>query len=224
MPTVEYTKRKLMTGAGDIYAQEMTEVDTPATAPVYGEVVKQTPSLDKIGVALQIAEKIVYLSNKPHSKIKKLKLAEITLDAGYLAEGFEEKMSGYVELAKGVYAIVENLKNHYFRMAIPFTNEAGEEVIWNFPKCELKPSDINGETEREDFQEQLKSFTITALPLEYETDLKLDSTVNSNGVGLFADMSSEEAKTTYDRKKLLEQGFYDNKSLALCKVDTVTVP
>ncbi|MGF3073227.1 hypothetical protein ACQV2T_06745 [Facklamia sp. P13069] len=221
MATVEYTKRKLMTGAGDIYTQEMTTVDDPNTAPVYGDIVNQTPSLDKVGIALQIAEKMVHLSNKPHSPIKKLKLAEISLDAGYLAAGFEEKMSGYVELAKGIYAIVENIGNNYFRLAIPFTNEAGEEVIWNFPKCELKPSDVSGETERDDFQEQLKSYIINALPLEYETDLKQDSLINSNGVAFFADLSIPEVRETYDRKKLLEQGFYDKASLEKCKSSTV---
>ncbi|MHB0809396.1 MAG: hypothetical protein ACYCDV_08515 [Facklamia hominis] len=215
--TVEYTKRKLMTGAGDIYTQEMTTVDEPKTKPVYGDKVYQTPSLDKVGVALQIAEKIIHLSNKPHSNVKKLKLAEITLDAGYLAAGFEEKMSGYAEIAKGVYAIVENLQTHYFRLAIPFTNESGGEVIYNFPKCELKPSEINGETERDDFQEQLKSFTINALPLTYESDLVTDEKISSNGVAFFVDMSEEETRKAYDRNKLLEQGFYDKASLELCK-------
>jgi hypothetical protein len=57
----------------------------------------------------------------------------------------------------------------------------------------------------------LKSFDIIARPLPFDVEVE-GKKVNS--VVLTLDMADEENKATYDRDKLLEQGWYDEATLA----------
>ena len=210
--TRTYKKQALLTGLGDIHVEVMKTVEEPTKPPTYSGEVIQSPSLDKVGVALEIAEKIVYLSNKPHSTFKAVKLATVTIDAGYFPAEFEQEMSGMEKIDEGIYAQSSNPVNKYFRMVVPFTDENGKETFYLFPKCELKPVESNAETQREDINEQLKQFNVNALPLEYESDLEF-----GNAPYFTMDFSNEAVAKKYDRNKVIDQGFYDKKSLKACE-------
>ena len=205
-----YKKRALLTGLGDIYLQFMTSTDGQSTAPTYEQDTFVAPSLDKAEVELEVANKKVFLSNKIHTNIESVKSAKITLDTAYLPEGFTEKAQGAVELEPGVYAMPTNPVKKVFRMAVPFTDENGDEFIINFPSCTLSPVSISGETEREDIDAQLKSVEILAIPLEHKGDLE------KNVVYHTADLAKSETKQKFDRNKLLANGWFDKTSLAKC--------
>ncbi|MGX7091181.1 hypothetical protein [Hutsoniella sourekii] len=207
-----YSKRALLTGAGSIYLSFMTKEETPATAPTYdtGEKIYETPSLDQVNVELELAEKKVHLSNVLHSDLSAVQSATIQVDAGYLPKGFAEEAQGMVNLGGG-WSMPTQPRKKPFRMAIPFTDENGDELIVNFPKCTLSPVNISGETKREDVNEQLRQYNITGQPLVYRV------ADGKNFVFHQVDMADEDNKAKYDRDKLLEQGWYDEDTLQACE-------
>lgn len=207
--TVKNVKQALVTGVGEAYIQFLDTEETTATAPVYGETTLTTPSIDKVQVSLEIAEKKVYASNLLHSDISAVKAATITLDALYLPTGFAEEAQGMVKIGGG-YSMPTKPKKKLFRLAFPITDENGDALVLNFPKCSLSPVDVAGETEREDFSEQMQQFNIYAMPLVYKVDDK-------QFVYHKLDMAEEKNKTQYDLSKLLSQGWYNTETLEACK-------
>ena len=208
--TRQYTKRSLLTGAGNLYLQMMETLDTPSAAPVYDNTVYETPSLDTLATTLEIAEKEIYLSNKLHDSIVTVKFATVTVDAGYFPEGFAEEAQGMINVGGG-WSMPSNPVKKPFRMGVPFTDTNGDELILNFPKCLLNPSDLNGETQRDDINEQLKQFVIKAVIPEFKGDMDKELVYHK------MDMAVEENKTKYDRDKLLNLGWYDNATAKLCE-------
>lgn len=201
-----YKKQALLTGVGSLFLDFMTQPETPTTAPTYAGKVFETPSVDKLSVTLEVAEKKVYLSNVLHTDLSAVKSATIVLDAGYLPENFAEEAQGMVKIGGG-WSMPTNPTKKPFRLGIPITDENGDELILNFAKCTLSPVDINAETEREDVSEQIAQYNIIGQPLVYRVE---------NG-SMFVyhklDLSIEANKTKYDRNKLLETGWIDSKTL-----------
>lgn len=103
--TTTFEKKALLTGIGNGFFQIMTTEETPTTAPVYDSRVFEVPSLDKLKTKLEYKSKDIYLSSALHSVLGKASKATITLDAGYLPDGFEEEVSGATKLADGVYGM-----------------------------------------------------------------------------------------------------------------------
>lgn len=200
--TKTYEKRTLLTGVGNMYLQMMTTEDTPDAAPVYAPTVYETPSLDKVAVALEIAEKEIYLSNKLHDNLTAVKFANITVDAGYFPTGFAEEAQGMIKVGGG-WSMPTHPKKTPFRFAIPITDTAGDEIIYNFTKCTLSPVNINGETQREDISEQLRQYVIKAVVPVFKGDAENELVYHQ------MDLAVPENKTKYDRDKLLTQGWYD---------------
>ena len=199
-----YEKRALMTGAGAIFVDFMDTEATSNTPPTYAEAVVETPSLNTLDATFEVSETQVYLSNLLHDDLSAVRSATISMEAGYLPRDFAEEAQGKVKVG-GSWAMPTNPVKKPFRLAVPFTDSNGDEYIVNFPNCTLSPVDISGQTQGEEATEQLKSFNIVARPLPYGT---------INPVVLTLDMADEENKTTYDRDKLLEQGWYDEATLA----------
>lgn len=206
--TATYKKQALLTGAGVMHLQFMSKEDQPTTAPTYAEEVYATPSLSKIAVTLDIAEKKVYLSNLLHTDLSAVKSANIVIDAGYLPSGFAEEAQGMVKVGEG-WSMPTQLTKKPFRLAIPLTDEFGDQYIINFPKATLSPVDISGETSGEDVNEQLKQFNINAKPLVYKVK-------DMNFVYFTMDLAVPENKEKYDANKLLELGWFDDQTLAKC--------
>lgn len=205
-------KRALLTGAGSIYLQSMTNIPDRDTKPTYHETVFETPSLEKVAASLEMAEKSIRLSNLSHSEAASVKKVEITVDAGYFPDGFAEEHSGMVKVGGG-WSMPTNPKKKPFRFAVPFTDEDGGEIIYNYPYCFLSPIDVDGETEKEDVNEKLRQYKITALPLP------TDVTVDDKKVKLVyhqMDMTIKANSDKYDRDKLLEKGWYDDETAEAC--------
>lgn len=209
----EVTKRALLTGIGDGYFQEMTTEDTEESKPVYGEV-KAVPSLQSIEVELSYESNNIFLSSKHHSDLGRLTGTTINVNAGYLPENFEEEMTGAEKLAEGVYSYGDQATRKFFRFAFPMRDENGEEVIINFPKCQLEPIGMSGQTETEQKEAQIPSYNIVGHALVYRGASEEDKT---NSIYLRTDLRNKTAKETYDRKKLLEQGWYDRETLEATK-------
>ncbi|MCW6661885.1 hypothetical protein NHG28_06545 [Aerococcaceae bacterium NML201209] len=207
---VKQIKQALITGIGELYLQFIDREDTAKSAPVMVEDVYVVPSLDKVAVSLELAEKKVYASNLLHSDLSGVKFATNTIDALYLPSGFAEKAQGMVEVAGG-WSMPTNPEKKYFRMAYSITNEKGEMLVINYPKCSLSPVDINGETEREDINEQMQQFNILSMPMIYKGDLQKQFVYHK------MDLSVPENAAKYDATKLLEKGWYDVASAELCK-------
>lgn len=205
----KYEKRALLTGVGELYLQFMDKEDTPDSEPTYEEEVFVTPSIDKVDAKMELSEKKVYLSNLLHSDFSGVKNVGITLDAGYLPKDFAEKAQGKIKIGDS-WAATINPKKILFRMAIPFTDENGDELIINYPKCSLSPVDTGGETQKDDINEQIRQYNIVAQPLTKKTD-------GNNVVYVEVDLSDEELKAKYDRDKLLENGWFDESSLKKCE-------
>lgn len=201
-----YTKQALLTGAGAIFLDFMETEDAPNTAPTYAGAVMETPSLETVNAQLELSENRVFLSNILHSDLSAVQSATIPVTAGYFPRGFAEEAQGMVKVGGG-WAMPTNPKKKPFRMAIPFTDENGDELIVNFPKCTLAPVNIEGSTSGQDVTPQMKTFNVTGLPLVYKAD------DGNNFVFYQLDMADEENKTTYDRDKLLENGWFDETSL-----------
>lgn len=208
-----YKKQALLTGVGSMFLDFMLTEDEPQTAPTYAGEVQETPALDKLAVTLELAEKKVYLSNILHTDISAVKSATITLDAAYFPEGFAEEAQGMVKIGGG-WSMPTNPTKKAFRFAVPITDENGDELILNFPKCTLSPVDISAETEREDVSEQISQFNITGQPLVYRVE------DGKTFVYHKLDLAIPENKTKYDRDQLLETGWYDTTTLeALVKAE-----
>ena len=205
-------KRGLLTGAGSMYLQSMTNEPNKDTKPTYHETVYETPSLEKVSATLELAEKTIRLSNLPHSEATAVKKAEITVDAGYFPDGFAEEHTGMVQVGGG-WSMPTNPKKKPFRFAVPFTDEDGGEIIYNYPYCFLSPVDVDGETEKEDINEKIRQYKITALALP------TDVTVSGKKMKLVyhnMDMTTQENSDKYDRDKLLEKGWYDDETAEAC--------
>lgn len=205
--TKTYEKRTLLTGAGNLFLQMMTTEETPSAAPVYAPTVYETPSVDTIAATMQVAEKDIYLSNILHDSLVNVQMVNLTIEAGYFPTGFAEEAQGMVKIGGG-WSMPSNPKKKPFRLAVPFTDMNGDEIIYNFPKCTLSPSDINGQTQREEINEQLKQFVVKAVLPVYKGDAEKSLVYHK------LDMAEEENKAKYERDKLLEQGWYDSTSLA----------
>lgn len=201
-----------MTGLGDGYFQKMKEEETENTAPVYDEDVEIVPSLETADAEMTYDQSPIYLSNKKHSDLGKLTDVAITLNAGYLPECFAEWATGAVEIGPGVHLYTSRPTSKFFRFAFPMTDENGDEVIANFPKCQLEPVGLNSQTEGESKDAQITAYSIVGNALIYRPAIE-----EAEGIYAKADLRGEEAKETYDRKKLLELGFYDKASLAECE-------
>ena len=211
----KFEKRALLTGVGELYLQFMETEDTPDTAPTYATDVLVTPSIDKVDAKMELSEKKVYLSNLLHSDFSGVKNIGITLDAGYLPEGFAEEAQGKVKIGD-TWATTTNPRKKMFRMAIPFTDENGDELIINYPKCTLSPVDAGGETQKDDINEQIRQYNIVAQPLTKKSD-------GANIVYVEVDMSIEANKKKYDRDKLLENGWFDTASLKKCEAGSSSI-
>lgn len=201
-----YTKRALLTGAGSLYLSFMETEETPTKAPVYAEEVYETPSLETINAQLEVSENKVFLSNILHSDLSAVQSATIPVTAGYFPPGFAEEAQGMKKVGGG-WSMPTNPKKKPFRMGIPFTDENGDELIVNFPKCTLAPVNIEGSTSGQDVNPQMRTYNVTGSPLLYKSD-------GDNFVYHQMDMSDEENKTTYDREKLLENGWFDETTLS----------
>lgn len=208
----EKVKKALLTGAGSMYLQTLKNEPDRKTKPIYGESVYETPSLEKVSASLELVEKTVRLSNVPHSEIAVVKKVEITVDAGYFPDGFAEEHSGMVKIGDG-WSMPTNPTKKPFRYAQPFTDDKGNELIVNYPYCFLSPVDKDGETEKDDVNEKMQQFKITALPLPF---LVTVDELTSAFVYHQIDLAVEENKSKYERDKLLEQGWYDVETLAAC--------
>lgn len=206
--TVKNIKQALITGVGEAYLQFLETEETTTQAPAYAETVYVTPTIDKVQVALELAEKKVYGSNILHSDISAVKAANITLDALYLPEGVAEEAQGMVKIGGG-WSMPTKPKKKLFRFAFPVTNENGESLVINFPKCSLTPVDFSGETEREDFNEQVQQFNIYATPLIYRVD------GNNQFVYHKMDLANPENAEKYDLNKLLEKGWFSSDTAKL---------
>lgn len=209
----ELVKRGLMTGLGDGYFQRMETEETETTPPVYDEEneVEIVPSLESAETEMTFDTNPIYLSNKKHSDLGKVSDVTITLNAGYLPKGFAEWATGAIELAPGVYGYNSDPTREFFRFAFPATDENGKEVIYNFPKCQLEPVGLNPQTEGETKEAQITAYNIVGNALVYRPAADI-----GDGMYFKADMREEEAAETYDRNKLLELGWFDKVSLALC--------
>ncbi|KAA9292919.1 hypothetical protein QP168_09210 [Aerococcus urinae] len=197
------TKRGLMTGLGNGYFDFMETEETETEAPTYEGNTKSVPSLESVETELTYESSPVYLSNKLHSDLGKMTNATMTLNAAYLPEGFAEEATGAEKLGEGVYAFNTKPITKFFRFAFPMTDENGNEVIVNFPKCKLEPVGLNPSTETETKEAQITAFSISAYALALR---------GAENVYLKADLSAEGSE--YDREKLLDQGFYNAESLA----------
>lgn len=206
--TKTYEKRTLLTGVGNLFLQMMTTEETPSAAPVYDIKVYETPSLDTVNAALQIAEKDIWLSNKLHDSLVNVQRVDLTIDAGYFPAGFAEEAQGMVKVGGG-WAMPSNPKKKPFRLAMPITDMNGDEIIFNFPKCTLTPTNITGQTKREEVNEQIQQFNVRAIIPEYKGDAEKELVYHK------VDMAVAENKTKYDRDLLLTNGWYDGASLKL---------
>lgn len=208
--TATYTKQALLNGAGSLFLQMMTTEETPSVAPTYDEEVFETPSLDTLNMSLELNEKQVWLSNKLHSDLSNVRLATITVDAGYFPRDFAEEAQGMVKVGGG-WSMPTNPKKKPFRLAVPFIDENGDELILNFPKCTLSPLDISGQSKKEDTTEQIPQFAIKSVAPDYKGDLDKEFVYHK------IDLADPENKTKYDRDLLLINGWYDNATAALCE-------
>lgn len=204
--TVTTVKEGLITGIGELYLQIMT---TDTDTPVYNTQVLKSPVIDKLAMKLEFAEKEVWLSSMLHSNFGRASKVEVTLDAGYLPTGFIEEVTGSKKLAEGIYAQTSLPTFKFFRLAFAAQDENGKEIIFNMPRCQIKPKDWNFETATSESKEQIQQFVITAFELP-------NADPSNRIVYNYADLRNETAATTYDRNKLLEKGFYNAETLALC--------
>ena len=200
-----YEKQALMTGAGSIYVDFMKTEATSTAAPVYAGAVVETPSLNTLDATFELTERQVYLSNLLHDDLTNVRSATISLEAGYLPREFADAAQGKVKIG-GSWAMPANPRKKPFRLAVPFTDSNGDEYIVNFPNCTLSPVNISGTSQGEEATEQLKSFNVIARPLPFG---------ENNVVVLTLDLANPENKALYDRDALLEQGWFDEASLAI---------
>ena len=208
--TVNNIKQALLSGVGEAYIQFYETEETTTQAPTYSEDVYVTPTIDKIQIALELANKKVFASNLLHSDISAVKAANITLDAFYLPSGVAEEAQGMVKVGGG-WSMPTKPKKKLFRFAFPITDENGDALVINFPKCSLTPVDISGETEREDFNEQVQQFNIYAMPLIYKVE------GNKQFVYHKIDMAIPENIEKYDLAKLLEKGWFSTETAKACE-------
>ena len=213
----KYKKRGLISGLGIGYFAKMTKEETPIAGPEYesGDKVYASPSLDKVNCEIESTSKKIFLSNLLHSNPTSITSVSITVDAGYLPEGFEEWAMGMEDLGDGAYRLITTPETRYFRFAFPVTDENGNQTIINFFKCKLEPVGISSETQREEMNAQIVQYKILALPLTYQ---------GSNGkekLGIYAKVNLADEKANgveYDYVKLLEVGFYDQATKDAAKL------
>lgn len=208
-----YVKQALLTGAGSMFLDFMETEETPSADPIYAKAVMETPSLESVNAQMEVSSNQVFLSNILHSDLSAVQSVTVPVTAGYLPRGFAEKAQGMLKIGGG-WSMPTTPKAKPFRLAIPFTDENGDELILNLPKCTLAPVNIEGQTETADRNAQMKTYNITGIPL-----LK-PITVEGKKVHLALhtmDMADPENKTTYSRDLLLEKGWFDETSVKLCE-------
>lgn len=210
-----HQKRNTMTGLGDGYFQKMKTEDTRTEAPVYEEETEIVPSLQQVQVEVTYEVSPLYLSNKKHSDLGRLSDVTITLNAAYLPEGFAEWASGATKIGPGAYAYNSNPTVKYFRFAFPATDREGNQVIFNFPKCQLQPVGVTAQTETENQEAQISDFNIVGNALVYRSEANAEG---ENNIYLKVDTTTEEGKGVYDTDVLLEQGWYDQATLEAAKL------
>lgn len=195
---------KILTGVGAGYLQKIKTLDTSTDGLTYETEVYEVASIDKLAYKPEHKTKPIYLSNIKAADFGKFAGAEMQVDYGWFPEGFVEEMSGMKKLADGVWVQGESTSPKYFRWAFPVTDQDGAEIVYNFPKCQLEPTDFNAETETDEKKENLQQVTIKAYP------------VIGNKKGQVYAKADLRVNSSYDRDKLLEQGFYDAATLAKC--------
>lgn len=216
----ETVKRGLMTGLGDGYFQRLLEEETRSTPPVYDTEtgIQIVPSLESAETEMTFDSNPIYLSNKRHSDLGKLTDVTITLNAAYLPEGFAEWATGAIKIGPGAYAYNSDPVRKFFRFAFPATDEKGDEVIYNFPKCQLEPVGLNSSTETDTKEAEITAYNIVGNALIYRPTNEL--TGDNENIYLKVDTREEEAKGYYDVDKLLEIGWYDKATLEAAILDT----
>ena len=211
---IKHVKQALITGVGELYLQNMTEEETTSKAPTYAEEVIVTPSIDKVQMSLELSEKKVFASNLLHTDLSGVQSATITLDALYLPTGFAEEAQGMIKVG-GAWAMPVQPKKKPFRMSFPITDSDGNQVIVNFPKCTLSPVDLNGETQRDEINEQIQQYNIVAMAMGYKGDLAQQVVYHK------LDLADPENKAKFEGGKVLETGWYDNATLETLGASTV---
>lgn len=214
--TKERVDGALLTGIGAGYLQKVKTEATSESGLTYEDKTYEVLAIDKVAFKGQKKEKSVYLSNIKIRDIVKFSSVEMTVDIGFFPEGFVEEMSGMVKLANGVFVQGDSPKYKQFRWSFPVTDENGNEIIYNFPVCQLKNPDFNAETETDEKKENISQVTIEAFPV-----------IGSDNKSVYAKI---DLRTTnlYDREKLLLNGFYDAATLKACikegQTDSTVVP
>lgn len=199
-------KQALMTGLGDGYFDFMKTEETETTGPVYEGQTKHVPSLESAETEVTYEATPVFLSNKKHSELGRMTGATITLSAAYLPEGFAEEATGAVKIGPGAYVYTASPQTKFFRFAFPMSDENGKEVLVNFPKCTLEPVGLNPSTEGESKDASISTFNIVANQLFLRGETVVD--------GVYSKVDLRVAGANYDRDALLDEGWYDEATLA----------
>ena len=202
--TKEAVSKALLTGVGAGYLQKVKTEATSSQGLTYDDKTYEVFAIDKVAFKGQTKEKAVYLSNIKARDIVKFSSVEMTVDIGFFPNGFLEEMSGMTKLATGVYVQGDSPRYKQFRWAFPVTDEDGEEIIYNFPVCQIESPDFNAETETDEKKENITQVTIKAYPV-----------IGSKNKSVFSKIDLRETDK-YDREKLLLQGFYDIQTLNQC--------
>ena len=202
--TKEAVSKALLTGVGAGYLQKVKTEATSSQGLTYDDKTYEVFAIDKVAFKGQTKEKAVYLSNIKARDIVKFSSVEMTVDIGFFPNGFLEEMSGMTKLATGVYVQGDSPRYKQFRWAFPVTDEDGEEIIYNFPVCQIESPDFNAETETDEKKENITQVTIKAYPV-----------IGSKNKSVFSKIDLRETDK-YDREKLLLQGFYDTQTLNQC--------
>lgn len=210
--TTTYEKRALIDGVGSLFLSFMEEEETSVNPPVYATDVFETPSIDTVEMTVESSSRDIYLSNLLHDQLENITAVTITLNAGYLPTGFAEKAQGMESDGVGAWSLPTNPQKKPFRMAFPATDMNDDEIIFVFPKCTLAPTSQSFQTRREERQEQIETYDIRSIPLVYR------ATGESRKVYHRIDLTTDEAKTLWDRIALLTEPIYDKASLEATKV------
>ena len=208
--TKETVTKALLTGVGAGYLQKVKTEALSSSGLTYEEKVFEVYAIDKIAFKGQTKNKTVYLSNVKARDIVKYSSVEMTVDIGWFPDGFLEEVSGMVKLANGAYVQGDSPKYKQFRWAFPVTDEDGQEIIYNFPVCQIENPDFNAETETDEKKENITQVTIKAYPVSSE-----------KRKAVFSKIDLRET-TKYDREKLLTLGFYNAETLKVCLKDSGT--
>ena len=206
-----YEKRALINGVGNLFVEFMEAEDSSVNKPTYTGEVFETPSIDTVDATIEMNEKEIHLSNILHDDLTRVASVTLNINAGYFPTGFAEEAQGMLPDGEGGWYLPDNPKKKSFRVAFPATDTNDDEIIFSFPKCTLSPTPINVATRTNDTTEQIPTYAVKAVPLIYR------ETGQKRRVYQKQPLVTEAEKTTWDRAKLLDQGWFDSTSKELCK-------